>query len=329
MQYGEIGKSGIKGSIIGLGTWAIGGGTWWGETDDLESIRTIHSAIDLGITLIDTAPGYGFGKSEEVVGKALKGRRDKVVLSTKCGLWWNDSRGSFHFELEGKKVNRSLRPDTICVEIEDSLKRLGTDYIDIYHTHWQSAEPDKTPIEDTMECLMKLKQAGKIRSIAASNVSVEEVKQYMSAGIIDVIQQKYSMLDRAIENDIAPFCIKNDLGILAYSPLEQGLLTGKIGMDRKFGADEYRNMIPWFKTENRKRVLDMLNKWSGVTEKYKCTVSQLVLAWTANQPGISVVLCGARHTEQVLENVAAGDIKIENIDLERIRLDVEALGDAE
>jgi methylglyoxal reductase len=322
MNLREIGKSGIFASTIGLGTWAIGGGTWWGETDDNLSIKAIQEAIDQGINLIDTAPGYGFGHSEEIVGKAIKGKRDKVILSTKCGLWWHDDRGSDFFELDGFKVKRSLDPETIRMEIEYSLKRLGTDYIDIYHTHWPAVEPYKTPIEDTMECLLKLKKEGKIRSIGVSNVDVESMREYMKTGIIDVNQAKYSMLDRGIEESVVPYCQQNSISILAYSPLEQGLLTGKIGMDKTFSEGEYRNSIPWFRPENRIKVLQMLNNWKVLTEKYNCSLSQLVIAWTYSQPGITHVLCGAKKPEQVIENAKAYTVDLNEEDLITMRSDV-------
>jgi methylglyoxal reductase len=327
MEYRVMGRSGIEASAVGLGTWAIGGGPWWGDTDDAQSIKAIQAAIDAGITLIDTAPAYGFGRSEEVIGKAIAGRRDKILLSTKCGLWWGDDRGSFFFEMEGKKVNRSLHPDTIRAELEVSLKRLGTDYIDLYHTHWQSVEPDKTQIAETMDCLLKLKAEGIIRSIGVSNVDRGHLEEYIAAGGVDVNQARYSMLDRALETEILPFCRENSISVMAYSPLEQGLLTGKIGMSRQFGEDEYRNQIPWFKPVNRKLVLDMLDGWKPLAESYGCTLAQLVIAWTLQQPGITFVLCGARHPQQAAENAAAGALKLKAEDIAFMRAQVECMSD--
>jgi len=260
------------------------------------------------------------------VGKAVKGQRDKVIISTKCGLWWKDDRGTSFFEMGDKHVRRCLLPATIVEELEISLRRLGTDYIDLYHTHWQSMEPDKYPIEDTMQCLMKLKEEGKIRAIAASNVDLDHIKQYQAAGIIDAIQPKYSMLDREIEKEILPYCHTNSISALAYSPLEQGLLTGKIGMDQTFPEGAYRNNIPWFLPVNRKKVLNMLAGWSDLLSKYNCSLSQLVIAWTMAQEGITFVLCGARKEAHVSDNVGAGNLEIEAADLSRIRRDVEALG---
>jgi len=326
MQKRYIGQSGIQSSAVCLGTWAIGGGAWWGKTEDKESIRTIQAALDNGISLIDTAPVYGFGRSEKVIGKAIHGRRDQVVLATKCGLWWHDEQGVEFFQLEGRTVRRLLNPVTIRQELEMSLKRLQTDYLDLYQTHWQSLQPDQEPIAETMNCLLSLKREGKIKAIGVSNATLDEIRQYQAAGQLDAVQPRYSMLDRAIEKDLLPYCLKHKIGILAYSPLEQGLLTGKIGMDRKFEESEFRNNIPWFKPENRRRVLDMLAQWQDLTHKYKCTLGQLVIAWSLAQPGLTFVLCGARHTGQAQENAGAGDLILDPGDIARLRHDAEALG---
>ncbi|MBU4260999.1 MAG: aldo/keto reductase [Proteobacteria bacterium] len=326
MRMRKIGNTDMEASVVALGTWAIGGGPWWGESDDQQSIAAIHAALDAGVNLIDTAPVYGWGRSEKVVGKAIKGRRDKVILATKCGLWWHDERGPLFFELEGYAVKRYLRPDTIKKEVEDSLQRLGTDYIDLYQTHWQSPEPENDPIAETMECLLQLKRQGKIRAIGASNVDVSQMKQYQAIGTLDAIQPRYSMLDRAIEKEMIRHCIEHQISTLVYSPLEQGLLTGTIGMDRTFSRGEYRNNIPWFQPLNRRKVLDMLAGWQTLTEKYHCSLAQLVIAWTIAQPGITFALCGARKPEHSRHNAVGGTLIIEADDLRKMRGDVEALG---
>lgn len=327
MRTRKIGTTDIKASVVAFGAWAIGGGPWWGATDDNESVNAIRAALDAGVTLIDTAPVYGWGRSEEVVGRAIQGRRDTVVLATKCGLWWQDERGPVFFELEGHTVRRLLHPETIRRELEDSLRRLNTDYIDLYQTHWQSPEPGKDPIAGTMECLLQLKAEGKIRAIGASNVDVEQVRKYQEIGVLDAVQPRYSMLDRQIEEDLLPYCLNNTISTLVYSPLEQGLLTGKIGMDRVFEPGEYRNNIPWFAPPNRKRVLDMLAGWRDLAERYRCTLSQLVIAWTIEQPGVTHVLCGARKAEHSRENAAAGNLALQAEDIGRMRRDVEGLGE--
>lgn len=332
MEYLKLGSSNMEASVIGLGTWVTGGGSIWGkEPDDAESIRAIHASLDNGVNLIDTAPLYGFGHSEEVVGKAMKGRRDKVLLATKCGLWWKDARGSLFVEnFDGQTVYRSLRPDTIAIEVEDSLRRLDTDYIDLYQVHWPAIDPEKTPIEDTMASLNALKDQGKIRAIGVSNVSMEEMETYRSCGEIVSDQLRYSMLYRGPEEDMLPYCHKHGLATLTYMSLEQGLLTGKVGMDRDFGEAEWRSnpdWNPWFKKSNRKKILDLLDSWQDLTEKYTCSLAQLVIAWTAAQEGVTHVLCGARTSEQALDNVKAGNMTLEVADIARIRKDVEGLGE--
>ena len=331
MKPRPLGNSGLSASIVGLGAWVLGGGPIWGaDTDDAESVRTIQSALDLGMNLIDTAPAYGWGRSERVVGRALKGRRDKAILATKCGLWWEDARGSFFADFDGKKMNRSLRPDTIQIEIENSLRRLDVDCIDLYQTHWPSMPPDHTPIADTMAVLLKLKQQGKIRAIGVSNVSLAELKENIHCGGIVSDQFRYSMLHREAEKDILPHCAQHKVATLTYMSLEQGLLTGKIGMDRVFQPTEFRSNTywnDWLIPVNRKWVLDLLASWKDLTDKYRCTLSQLVIAWTAAQHGVTHVLVGGRNLAQVTENAKAGELNLETTDLARIRKDVIALGE--
>jgi methylglyoxal reductase len=331
MNYKPLGNSGISASIVGLGAWVLGGGQLWGkDTDDAESVRTIQKAIDLGINLIDTAPAYGFGRSEVVVGKAIQGRRDKVVIATKCGLWWDDARGSFFVDFDGKKIYRSLRPDTLRIEIENSLQRLGVDCIDLYQTHWPSASPDFTPIADTMAALLGFKDQGKIRAIGVSNVSVGELKESIRCGHVVSDQFRYSMLNRDAEKRILPFCAQNNVATLTYMSLEQGLLTGKIGMDRVFKPGEFRAneaWNAWLIPANRQRVLDLLARWKELMDKYSCTLAQLVIAWTAAQPGVTHVLAGGRNLAQVTENARAGELKLAPEDIKRVRENVLALGE--
>jgi len=331
MQQKPLGNSGLSASIVGLGAWVLGGGALWGQdTDDAESVRTIQAALDLGINLIDTAPAYGWGRSERVVGQALKGRRDQAVLATKCGLWWDDARGSFFADFDGKQMYRSLRPDTLRIEIDNSLRRLGVDHIDLYQTHWSSMPPEHTPIEDTMEVLLELKRQGKIRAIGVCNVSLEELQEHLRCGAIASNQFRYSMLHREAETEMLPFGAEHQLATLTYMSLEQGLLTGKIGMDRVFQPTEFRantHWNDWLMLANRQRVLDLLAGWRTLTDKYACTLAQLVLAWTAAQPGVTHVLAGGRNLAQVSENAKAAQLKLEAADLQRLRQDVIALGE--
>ncbi len=194
MRYKSLGQSGIEASVVGLGTWAIGG-WWWGGNDERESVRAIQAAIDAGVTLIDTAPAYGLGRSEEIVGKALEGRRDRVVLATKCGLVWHTNAGTPFFSEFGKPVHKYLGPDSIRYEIEQSLRRLKTDVIDLYQTHWQDST---TRIEETMAVLLDLKAEGKIRAIGVSNADCQQIEEYRAVGPVDADQEKYSMLDRGM-----------------------------------------------------------------------------------------------------------------------------------
>ena len=331
MIHRPLGPSNISASIVGLGTWVLGGGVIWGQNpEDGESIRAIHAALDHGINLIDTAPAYGWGRSEEVVGRALQGRRDQAVLATKCGLWTDDERGSFFTEFDGRIMRRSLRPDTIALEIERSLRRLQTDYIDLYQTHWPSVPPDFTPIADTMACLVKLKDQGKIRAIGVSNVSLSELKENRAHASVASDQFWYSMLCRGPEKDILPFCAEHKIATLTYMSLQQGLLTGKIGMDRVFAKSEFRSnefWNAWLLPANRRRVLDLLAGWRDLTDHYRCTLAQLAIAWTAAQPGVTHVLVGGRTQAQVEENTRGGELILEPGDLDRIRRDVEALGE--
>lgn len=228
MLVREIGSSGVRASAIGLGTWAIGG--WmWGGTDEAKSIAAIQASIDEGISLIDTAPAYGQGVAEEIVGKAIKGRRDKVVLATKCGLVWHTRKGNHFFDYDGKPVHRYLGADSIRYELEQSLRRLGTDHIDHYITHWQDAT---TPIAETIAALESLKAEGKIRSIGASNLSTAELDAYVATGGLDAMQEEYSMVKRDIEATLLPVAKRHGVSTLSYSSLALGLLSGKIGPER-------------------------------------------------------------------------------------------------
>ncbi len=332
MQYRTLGTPGISASVVGLGTWVTGGGKVWGkDPDDAESIRAIHASLDAGVNLIDTAPAYGFGRSEEVVAKAVKGRRDKVVLATKCGLLFGEkeTRGSFFCPFDGRVLRRSLRPDTIREEVEASLARLGVDCIDLYQTHWPSIPPEKTPIAETMACLMRLKDQGKIRAIGVSNVSLPELRENDRAGEVSSDQLRFSLLSRNPESDVLPYCREHGIATLTYMSLEQGLLTGKVGMDRVFEKDEWRGnetWSPWYKRANRAKILAMLEGWKPLTEKYGCTLAQLVIAWTAAQRGVTHVLVGARRAEQAVENAGAGRVSLQAADAARMRKDAIALG---
>ncbi len=316
----EIGTSGIQASVIGLGTWAIGG--WmWGGTDEAKSIAAIQASVDAGVSLIDTAPAYGQGVAEDIVGKALKGRRDKVVLATKCGLVWHTQKGNHFFDYDGKPVHRYLGKDAIIYEVEQSLTRLGTDYIDHYITHWQDPT---TPIADTMEALETLKQQGKIRSIGASNTSVDEVKAYVAAGQLDAVQEEYSMVKRDIEGTLLPVCRENGVSVLSYSSLALGLLSGKIGSDREFTGDDQRKDNPRFSMANRQKVANLMETIAPIAEAHGATLAQTVIAWTVQQPGITFSLCGARDAAQAVENAKAGQLRLTEAEIAEIDTEARA-----
>jgi aryl-alcohol dehydrogenase-like predicted oxidoreductase len=303
----EIGRSGIAASAVGLGTWAVGG--WmWGGTDEAASITAIEASIEAGISLIDTAPAYGLGRSEELVGKAIAGKRDKVVIATKCGLNWHHGKGTKFFEEDSVPVHRYLGADGIAHELEESLKRLRTDHIDLYITHWQDPT---TPIAETMEALLRLKAQGKIGAIGASNVDPTDLAAYLASGSLDAIQERYSMIDRGIEATLLPMVRQAGVSTLSYSSLALGLLTGKVSSTRSFEGDDQRAGNPRFSMENRQRAADFAAALAPVAEQYGATVAQLVIAWTLNQPGITFALCGARDPAHARDNARAASLSLD------------------
>ena len=296
MKNFQIGKSGIEVPFLGMGTWAIGGGAWWGDNDDSLSVKAIQTAVEQGIRWIDTAPIYGLYHSEEVVGEAMKHiDRDKVVLSTKCGLEWRHETPVLHKVVDGVTVYRDLSAQSIIEDVEDSLRRLHTDHLDVLYTHWQSPDFGLYPLEATVEAMMKLKDQGKIRAIGASNVTSDIIRGYCKYGQLDVIQEKYS------------------------------LLTGKVTMDTTYPEGSTRNSNPNFQPARRAQALAMLNNWQDLTEKYHCTMAQLVIALTARMvPGL-FVLCGARTPEQVTDNAGAMHIHLDGADAVRMKWDVDSI----
>jgi aryl-alcohol dehydrogenase-like predicted oxidoreductase len=320
MNYRPLGQSNIRASVVGLGTWAIGG--WmWGGTDEAASIDAIRASIDAGVNLIDTAPAYGQGLCETIVGKAIHGRRDRVVLATKCGLRWDPNfRGGelLHEDKQtGLKIHKYLHPDSIRHELEQSLTRLNTDYIDLYQTHWQDPT---TPIEDTMACLLDLKKEGKIRAIGVSNATPGMIDEYRRLGPVDVDQEKFSMLDRKLEPTNINYCNDHHIAFLAYSPMAMGLLTGKVAPDRQFPPDDVRSRQPRFSADNRRRVLAMLEEFKPIADAHHCTLAQLVVAWTLAQPGATHALVGARNPQQADENIVAGELHLRENELRQMSI---------
>lgn len=327
MRTMNIGQSGIEASVVAIGAWAIGGDSQWGPSDDSESIRTIHRARELGVTLLDTAPAYGLGHSEEVVGKALLGRRGDYVLSTKCGLRWDINEGALMMERDGVRIVRNTRPQRLAEELEMSLRRLKTDYLDIYIVHWQELPEFPCPIAETMDFLLRLKAQGKIRAIGASNLSPAQFLEYTKAGQLDLIQEKYSLLDRAAESTLFGLCQTHGVTFQAYSPLERGTLTGKITVDSKVEMTTAKSKIKWFQPEFLPKIAALGEKWAPLCKKYECTMTQLVIGWTTAQGNGSNVnaLCGARKLSQIEENARGGDIVLDAADLAAMRADAQAI----
>ncbi len=322
MKTREIGRTGMDASVIALGCWQMGG--WmWGGADRKQSLRAIEAVIDAGVNFVDTAPIYGFGLSESLVGEALKGKRDEVIIASKCGMVVNTREGDLKFRSNVAKPDENghigiyinLSPESIRREIEASLKRLQTDYIDLYQTHWQT---ETAAIEDTMGTLLELKEEGKIRAIGVCNCSAETMKKYEAIGQLDSDQERYSMLDRDPETDQIGHCQSSQMAFLAYSPLAHGLLTGKFDPDYDFDDGDMRQDNPKFSKENLKRVSDLLTEIAPIAKDRHLTIPQLVLNWTASRPGVTHVLAGARKPEHAAANAVATSVDLTQTEKERI-----------
>ncbi len=258
-----------------------------------------------------------------MVGRALeKLDRSSVVVETKFGLVW-DRVGTPFNKVGDRQLYKNLSPESIREEIEASLERLGTDYVDIYMSHWQSLEPYYTPISETMEVLNELKAEGKIRAIGAANVSPEQVMEYLKYGDLDIVQGKYSILDRAVEEALIPLCVEHNVVFQAYSPLDQGLLTGTIGKD--YVPEGARANKKWFQKGNLERVVDMLDSWKPLCEKYHCSIPTLALAWILAQGDFITILSGSTTPDQVRENIGAVQIELSQEDAKWMREQAEAL----
>ncbi len=314
MIYRKLGTTDIKVSSICLGTWAIGG-LGWGGTEEIPAIDAIHAALDNGINFIDTAPVYGIGQSEEIVGKAVRHRRDKVVLATKAGHIWHMKKGRHVFDWEGKNVYIYLGAESIIYEVEQSLKRLQTDYIDLYQVHW----PDpSTPIEETMNALVKLREQGKIRSIGLSNVSDSQLDKYRSCGAVSTDQEHFSMLQRKMGQTRLDYCCDNEITFLAYSPLAQGLLTGKININSQFNKGDFRSSDELFQKGHIEMVTEFLERIKPLVDKHNAAFSQIALAWCVAQNERVIPIAGARSVAHAEQNANAGEIVLDGEDLQLI-----------
>jgi aryl-alcohol dehydrogenase-like predicted oxidoreductase len=302
----------VKITPLTFGAWAIGG-WFWGGAEEKESIRAIESAIENGMTTIDTAPIYGFGQSEEIVGKAIKGKRDKVQILTKFGLRWDVVTPNKHIEKttdnQGNAISvyRLGTKESVIQECENSLRRLGTDHIDLFQQHWPDSH---TPVEETMEALEILKKQGKIKAGGVSNYSAEQMAEADKYFRLASNQVPYSMVLRDIEKELIPYCIANNKAIIVYSPLQRGILTGKITADYKFNEGDHRPDTPFYKEPNLSIINQFLKEIKPIAESKNATLAQLVIRWTLYQPGITCVLVGARNEKQVLENVKAAELTV-------------------
>lgn len=316
----KIGNSDVVATPIVFGAWAIGG--WmWGGADEKEAVDAIRASHDLGITAIDTAPVYGFGKSEELVGEAMKGiPRDKYQVFTKFGLNWTSEKGDYYFDTKDNlgnpiKLFKYAAKESVIKECEESLQRLKTDYIDLYQIHW----PDiTTPIAETMEAVARLLEQGKIRAVGVCNYEVHQVEEALRSVNIVSNQVSYSLIKRKIEEGIIPQALKKGMGIIAYSPLQRGILTGKIKPDHDFAVGDNRKENIYYFPENIRRANRLLEKIKPIADSYGATLSQVIINWTIQQPGITCALVGARNRLQVMDNVKALEFELSKEELSLI-----------
>ena len=317
MEYRKLGNSELEVSVVTFGAWAVGG--WmWGGTEHRESVNAIRAAYDLGVTSIDTAPVYGMGASEEIVGDAISGLpRDKVQILTKYGLRWDTKLGDYFFssfDNQGNPVNlhRYSGKESVIKECEDSLRRLKTDYIDLYQIHW----PDSTtPIPETMEAVAQLIKDGKVRYAGVCNYTAEQMEEAGKSVTLVSNQVPYSMVKRGIERELVPYTLKNNKSILAYSPMERGLLTGKMKPGHQFEKGDHRAGNPYFTNENIRRVNVFLDKLKPLADEKQASIGQLVIRWTVEQAGITIALVGARDANQAIQNARAMDIQLSSEEL--------------
>ena len=298
MQIRKLGWTDLNLTTIGYGSWALGGGDWvwsWGPQDDDASVATIIRAMELGVNWIDTAAIYGLGHSEEVVGRALKKLTYRPILATKCSLVWDSS----------KKVSARLKKESVRTEIEDSLRRLGVNEIDLYQIHWPNPDTD---IEEGWSTMADLVKEGKVRYIGVSNFTVEQLKRIQPIHRIASLQPPYSMLNRDIESDLLGYCAANQIGVVVYSPMQKGLLTGKI-QDRlgSLAADDHRKQDPDFQDPRLKVHLELVEHLRPIAAKQGKTVAQLAIAWVLRRSEVTSAIVGARQPSQIEETVLAGD----------------------
>lgn len=304
MEYYQLPKSDIEISRVTLGTWAIGG-AHWGNYDEADAIRAIEVAFAHGINTVDTAPVYGNGHSEKILGQLIKGRRDKIVIASKCGLDMNNN------------YEKKLTPEFIREDLENSLRRLQTDYIDIYQCHWPD---DNTPIEETVEELLKLKKEGKIRYPGLSNHAAKDIQKAIKKAKNFVIQHHYSLLERTIEIEIIKLCTKKHLPILTYGSLAGGMLTGKYTEWKKFKKNDVRYFFyKSFQKRHWDRVSTIVEKVRTLAAAKKVTAANIAISWLLAQEGIASAIVGAKNEAQVMENINSVAVKLNESEIEYLR----------
>jgi aryl-alcohol dehydrogenase-like predicted oxidoreductase len=320
MEQRRLRDSDLELPVVTFGAWAIGG-LFWGGSDDQDAISAIHASIDAGVNAIDTAPIYGCGHSERIVGQAIRGRRDQVKILTKCGIRWDTTEGEHHFTIPapggGEVVAyRTLRPESIVQECEGSLQRLGIETIDLYQVHTHS---NTATAEEAMGALVRLKEQGKIQVIGVSNYSSQQMEEACRHAPIASNQIRYNLLEQSIEEDALPHCRRYNIGVIAYSPMAMGLLTGKVTMDRTFPETDTRSWRPLFQPDVRRQVLEALEKIRPIANAHQATLGQLAVAWVIAQEGITTALVGARNATQAAENAAAGRIRLSTREQDEVR----------
>lgn len=320
MLFRNLSNSDLNVSTITFGAWAAGG--WmWGKTDRNDAIEAIRASYDLGVTSIDTAPIYGQGESEEIVGDAIKGiSRDKIQILTKFGMRWDLNKGDFGFKSKNNEgieidIYKYAGKESIIKECEDSLRRLGTDYIDLYQIHWPEST---TPIAETMEAVATLIKQGKVRYAGVCNYNADQMAEAEKTISLVSNQIPFSMVNRAMEEKTVPYCIAHNKSVLAYSPLERGLLTGKITAGYKFQEGDHRATNKYFSEESIAKTNAFLEKLKPLAAEKKATLSQLVIRWTVERPGITIALVGARNAKQAIENAKAIDVQLNSEEIKFI-----------
>lgn len=304
MKTRRLGNSDLEVSVIVLGTWAMGGKDW-GRVDDGDSIKAIHRAIDMGINTIDSAPLYGNGRAETVVGRALEGLRRNVIIATKCGP----------VERPDGSLVMDLSPAGIEAQCDDSLRRLKTDWIDLMQVHWNDP---LIPVEDTMGALERLVKAGKVRFIGVSNFSADEIRKCSSAGVLASNQPPYNLFRRDIEKEILPTCQELGVGVIVYEPLARGLLTGKFDGPTKFDAGDIRRNDPRFSQTNIGKYIEAVKRVANLAYRENYTTAQAGIAWALASKGVTATICGAKTAYQVVENARAGDLELDRAFVERL-----------